>query len=112
MTTTNTSLITAENFLWFCGLKPADQEYDYLSNYDCPWGQFLQSLGATNYGVGGFDYTLEGKHRTFPFHEDVLAGYANEADPAYYPEARTWGELAKRVRAAIGEPVHAAAATP
>ena len=45
------SNITVEEFLAWAKTKPADEEYDYIDNKNCAFGQFLQSKGYTKVSV-------------------------------------------------------------
>jgi hypothetical protein len=62
-------------FTQFCGAQPAEQEYDYLDNKNCAFGQYLKSIGYTDYYVGSTSWEDDGVEETYaiPHHRAILA---------------------------------------
>src|SRR4051812_8491558 len=47
---------TLFGFTQFCGAQPANRQYTFLDKKSCAFGQYLQSLGYTDFLVGGFSW--------------------------------------------------------
>lgn len=95
---------TFKGFLEFCKTKNLSKIYDYTSNDNCPFAQYLKSLGAINPIVIPHLFSLDGG-KTFP--HKLPRFKIDERDSAldeliHYPSngmPRTFGALVKRLEA-------------
>lgn len=88
---------TLEGFRAFVASKPADEHFDYASNYDCAFGQYLKSLGLRPYPANDWkgDYIVGGHDWA-----DFRGGHKNHPLPfAPSPSDRTFGRLRTRMEA-------------
>jgi hypothetical protein len=89
-------MYTAEQFLAFARTKPADEAYNYMSNGNCAFAQFLRAQGYENPRVFGFDYSLSG---LFGNTQPLPAALIENDSRAL--QADTWGECVARLEAVL-----------
>lgn len=88
-TSPDPSLVNLDGFKDWLRQQPPEAEYDFTSNENCAIGLYLQSLGFTGIGVGGWG--------TFHVDEDYSREYQIQVEDCLSYEPRTFGAALMRL---------------
>jgi hypothetical protein len=86
--------LKSKAFLEFAERQHPDKEFIYINPQHCPIGQYLQSLGYTDYGVGGYDYRIGSERIEIPKRLDKALSRLIRTER----KRRTWGNLVSELR--------------
>jgi hypothetical protein len=100
---------TIADVLAWARTKPADETYDYVSNFHCALAQFLKATGRSVYPmVGPYDWddyadeTMRPPLGTYPLSDALNSAVSDEGS---FPKDCTFGGLVKRLEALCPETV-------
>lgn len=89
-------------FLEFAKSKPADERYEYLSNGNCAFAQFLKSVGYERISVGGYNFAGIAPG----FMADIPGVLTDGGDKSILCQSATWGGIVAAMQPAVpvGQP--------